>query len=60
MRIAPEVASHKEVVRAILREAVHAVAIGAYDAQSFADLEKNLLQITGKMPSNRPDPRGGQ
>ena len=60
LRIAPEVASHKEVVRAILREAVHAVAIGAYDAQSFAELEKNLLQITGKMPSNRPDPRGGQ
>lgn len=47
-KIAPEVASNKEVVRAILRQVVHSMAIGAYDAKSWTDLEKNLRNIAGK------------
>ncbi len=58
LRIAPEVSGHKEVVRAILRTAVHAVAIGPYDAKDYVDLEKELLSITGRLPA-RPEARGG-
>jgi hypothetical protein len=57
LRIAPEVAGHKEVVRAILRTSVHAAGIGPYDAKDYADLEKELLTITGRMPA-RPEARG--
>ena len=38
----------KEVVRAVLRQAVHSLAIGPYDAQSWTDLEKNIRAISGK------------
>ena len=48
LNLAPEVAANKEVIRAILRQVVHSVAIGAYDAQSWTELEKNLRNIAGK------------
>jgi hypothetical protein len=46
--IAPELASNKEVVRAILRQAVHSVAISPYEAQVWTDLEKNIRNLAGK------------
>ena len=57
LQMAPEVASNKEVVRAILRQVVHSVAIGTFDAQSWTELEKNLMNITGK--ADRPGGGGG-
>jgi len=52
LKIAPEVANNKEVVRAILRESVHSLAISPLTAQSWADLEKTLLTVTGRLPSS--------
>jgi len=49
LKMAPEVAANKEVVRAILRQVVHSVAIGSFDAQSWTDLEKNLRNVSGKV-----------
>ena len=48
LNIAPELASNKEVVRAILRQAVHAVAIDPYTAKDWTELEKNIRSIAGK------------
>jgi len=45
---APELAMNKEVVRAILRQAVHSVAISPYEAQVWTDLEKNIRHLAGK------------
>ena len=48
LSMAPELASNKEVVRAILRQSVHAVAVSPYEAQQWTELEKNIRNITGK------------
>lgn len=51
LSMAPDLASNKEVVRAILRQSVHSVAISPYEAQSWTDLEKNIRNISGKADS---------
>ena len=48
LALAPDVASNKEVVRAVLRQAVHSVAISPYEAAVWTDLEKNIRQLSGK------------
>ena len=60
MKLAPDMSMNKEVVRAILRQAVHSVAIDPYAAQSWTELEKNIRNIAGKgvMPS-KPAPVKG-
>jgi len=59
LRIAPEVANNKEVVRAILRQSVHAAAVDPYTAQSWVDLEKDLLTVTGRLPGRKADEERG-
>ena len=56
LSLAPEMASNKEVVRAVLRNAVHSMGIGAYEAQTLTELEKNIRNISGK---TAPVPQGG-
>lgn len=58
LALAPDVASNKEVVRAILRQAVHSVAISPYEADTWTSLEKNIRQLTGKMPQVKPEQGG--
>lgn len=48
LQMAPEMASNKEVVRAVLRQTVHSVAVSPYDAEIWTKLEKNLQNIRGK------------
>jgi hypothetical protein len=48
LNMAPEVAANKEVVRAILRQTIHSVAISPYDADVWTKLEGNLRNIRGK------------
>ena len=48
LQMAPEVASNKEVVRAILRQTVHSTAISPYEADIWTKLEGNLRNIRGK------------
>lgn len=48
LQMAPEVASNKEVVRAVLRQTVHSVAVSPYDAEVWTKLEKNLQNLQGK------------
>lgn len=48
LQLAPEVAANKEVVRAILRQTVHSVAVSPYDAEMWTKLERNLRNIKGK------------
>ncbi len=48
LQLAPEMASNKEVVRAVLRQTVHSVAVSPYDAEIWTKLEKNLQNIRGK------------
>ena len=40
----PNVANNKEVVRAVLRQAINSVAISPYDAKTWADLEKTQIE----------------
>jgi len=47
-QIAPDLSTNKEVVRAILRQAVHSVAISPYDAEQWARLETSMRNIAGK------------
>jgi hypothetical protein len=58
LKIAPEVATNKEVVRAILRESVHSLAISPLTAQSWVELEKDLLTVTGRLPGREAQPGG--
>jgi len=58
LSLAPDVASNKEVVRAILRQAVHSVAISPYEAESWTGLEKNIRQLTGKLQQAKPEQGG--
>lgn len=61
MRLAPDMSMNKEVVRAILRQAVHSVAIDPFAAQSWTELEKNIRNISGKaLPSGAPVPAGAK
>ena len=48
LQLAPEVAANKEIVRAILRQTVHSVAVSPYDAEMWSKLEMNLRNIRGK------------
>ena len=48
LQMAPEVSTNKEVVRAILRQSVHSVAVSPYDAEMWTKLEGNLRNIRGK------------
>ena len=50
LQLAPEMASSKEVVRAILRQTVHSTAVSPYDAEIWTKLEKNLQNLRGKTP----------
>lgn len=47
MQLAPEVTANKEVMRAILRHAIHSVAISPYDASSWVELERVLQDVRG-------------
>lgn len=51
LQMAPEVAANKEVVRAILRQTVHSVAVSPYDAEMWTKLEGNLRNLRGKGPA---------
>ena len=53
MQIAPEVSLNKEVVRSILRQAVHATSISPYDASSWAELEKVINETRGTLPARK-------
>ena len=48
LQLAPEVSTNKEVVRAILRQMVHSMAVSPYDAENWTKLESNLRNIAGK------------
>lgn len=47
LQLVPEVAGNKEVVRAVLRQTVHSVAVSPYDAEIWTKLEQNLRNIRG-------------
>lgn len=53
LQLAPEMASNKEVVRAVLRQTIHSVAVSPYDAETWTKLEKNLRNIRGKDTGGR-------
>lgn len=44
VQTAPETSLNKEVVRAVLRQAVNSVAVSPFDAKQWADLDRVLLQ----------------
>ena len=50
MQTAPEVSTNKEVVRSILRQSVHSLAVSPFDAGSWASLEKTTKEIAGTLP----------
>jgi len=60
LNIAPELASNKEVVRAILRQTVHSVAISPYEAEVWTKLEQNIRNIAGKTDVRGRPVEGGQ
>ena len=53
MQMAPEVTTNKEVMRAILRHAVHSVAISPFDASSWVELEKLIQDVRGTRPPTK-------
>jgi hypothetical protein len=57
LQLAPEVTANKEVMRAILRQAVHSVAISPFDATSWVELERIIQDVRGKRP---PQPGKGE
>lgn len=59
MNMAPELSANKEVVRAILRQAVHSVAISPFEAETWTKLEQNIRNIAGKTDS-RGRPAGAE
>ena len=59
LSMAPDLASNKEVVRAILRQSVHAVAISPYEAEQWTNLEKNIRNISGKADAKGAPVRPG-
>lgn len=59
LNLAPELATNKEVVRAILRQAVHSVAIDPYAAQQWTQLEQNIRNIAGKTDFKGRPSEGG-
>jgi len=58
MELAPEVSLSKEVVRAILRQSVHALATSPFDATQWVELEKKIKEVKGTLPQKKFD--GGQ
>jgi hypothetical protein len=50
LQLAPEVTANKEIMRAILRHAVHSVAISPFDATSWAELERIIQDVRGTRP----------
>ena len=59
MELAPEVSLSKEVVRAVLRQSVHALATSPYDAAQWVELEKKIKEVKGTMPAQKKF-EGGQ
>ena len=53
MQMAPEVTTNKEVMRAILRQAIHSVAISPYDAKDWLELEKVIQDVRGTRPPQK-------
>jgi len=53
VQIAPEVSMNKEIVRAVLRQSIHSVAISPYDATGWAELERTIQQVSGTMPPSK-------
>jgi len=53
--LSPELANNKEVVRSVLRQAVHNGGGGysPFDAGSFMDAEKTLREIRGTLPAKK-------
>lgn len=45
LELSPTVSTNKEVIRAILRQAVHSVAISPYDANDWVKLEKGIQDV---------------
>ena len=60
LELAPEVSLSKEVVRAILRQSVHALAVSPFDAASWVDLEKKIKETQGTLPPQKKFPQGGK
>lgn len=58
--MAPDVSMQKEIMRAILRQSVHSLAVGPYDAQVWTDLEKNIRAVSGKGPKPVAEPKKGR
>jgi len=52
LKMAPEVSTNKEVMRAILRQSVNSVAVSPYDAEMWTKLERNLANIRGGVPAS--------
>jgi len=61
LQLAPELSRNKEVMRAILRQAVHSVAISPYEAKVWTDIEKNIKAVAGKgvLTADKADGTGG-
>jgi len=60
LQLAPDMASNKEVARAVLRQMVHSVAVSPYDAESWTKLEGNIRNLRGKgMPMAQQQSAGG-
>jgi len=61
LNMAPELSANKEIVRAILRQAVHSVAISPFEAETWTKLEQNIRNIAGKTDvRGRPIETGGE
>lgn len=60
LNLAPELAANKEVVRAILRQTVHSVAISPYEAEVWTKLEQNIRNIAGKADTRGRPVEAGQ
>lgn len=59
--LSPSLANNKEVVRSVLRQAVHNGGGGysPFDAGSFVDVEKTLGEIRGTLPARKSIQIGG-
>lgn len=53
VQIAPELSMNKEVVRAVLRSSAQSIAVSPYDAQTWAQLEKTISEVSGKLPARK-------
>ena len=59
LNLAPDLSGNKEIVRAILRQSVHSMAVSPYEAQVWTDLEKSIRTLGGKMDKGKaPEMQG--